>query len=574
MQHQSSLLPGILPINNARRDILAGLTLAMLAIPEVMGYTKIAGTPFITGLYTMMIPVILFAVLGGSRHLVVGADSATAAMMAVGLTGLASTGSPEYLALAGVLALLCGALLLTALLLKLGFLANFLSRTVLIGFLTGVGIQVALGQISSMLGIHGARHGPFHQLLYDWQQIDSVQPYALTLSVAVVLFVIGARRISRRFPAPLIAVVLAIFISWVLDLDQKGVAIIGTIPGGLPDIALPQVEWSWSLFKTLLPIAAGMVIVILAQSAATSRAYADRYGETVREDRDLLGLAAANWGAAFSGTFVVNGSPTKTQMVDSAGGRSQLAQLTAAFFVFLVLLFFTGPLSYLPEAVLASIVFLIGLELIDLKGMKDIYAQRPWEFWVAFTTAAVVLFVGVEQGVLMAIVLSLIVHTRHGYHPKNRVVFMHQGQWQTRPVAQHQQASPGLMIYRFNHSMYYANCTQLVAEVEHLIDTAKPALRWFCFDCSVIDDIDYSAAAKLRQLNAQMRKDNICTVFAAASEDVLQELARSGFKSSYDDVFYFSDISQVLSAYKALDAIPSTPGALLNQGDGDPANSP
>ena len=215
---------GFLPIHwsGIPREIIAGITLAALAIPEVMGYTKIAGTPVITGLYTMLIPVGLFALFGSSRHLVVGANSATAAMLAAGLAGLAAAGSPEYIAMAGVLALLAAGFLLIARVFKLGFLANFLSRTILVGFLTGVGIQVSIGQISGMLGLHGAGSEPFSQLWNDWLQIGQTQPYAIAISLVVLAVIVGSKRISKRIPGPLIAVIGATALSWAFGLEFEG----------------------------------------------------------------------------------------------------------------------------------------------------------------------------------------------------------------------------------------------------------------------------------------------------------------------------------------------------------------
>lgn len=313
------LLQGVLPIHAAQApaDILAGVTLAALAIPEVMGYTRIAGTPVVTGLYTLLIPMALFALFGSSRHLVVGADSATAAILAGGLAGLATPNSPEWLALAGFSALLAGVLLLVARLVRLGFLADFLSRTVLVGFLTGVGIQVALGEVPGLLGLEAGGHGPIGKLVNAARNVGQARLGVALVAVAVILVILGARRVSRRIPGALIAVVGAIGASWAFDLQAHGVPVLGSVPSGLPRLGLPHVPWSFGLIERLLPTAVAMMVVILAQSAATSRAYAARNNERFDENVDLVGLALANLGAAFSGAFVVNGSPTKTQMVAS-----------------------------------------------------------------------------------------------------------------------------------------------------------------------------------------------------------------------------------------------------------------
>ena len=545
------ILQGVLPIKGAQvpAEIVAGITLAALAIPEVMGYTKISGTPVITGLYTILIPMALFAVFGSSRHLVVGADSATAAILAAGLVGLAATGSDEYVALAAVLAFLAAVFLILARIIGLGFLADFLSRTVLVGFLTGVGSQVALGEISGMLGLKGGGHGTLGKIWNDFQQIEQVNFYALAIALSVLVIIVGSKRVSKKIPGALIAVIGAIVFGWALDLKAH-VHVLGAVPSGLPHIGLPEVKWSWELIGKLVPTAFAMFVVILAQSAATSRAYAARYNERFSENTDLVGLALANVGAGLSGTFVVNGSPTKTQMVDSAGGRTQLSLLVTTVIVLLVLLFLTAPLAYLPEAVLSAVVFLIGVDLIDLKGMQKIFSQRRPEFWVALITALMVVFVGVEQGILLAIVLSLIDHTRRGYRPKNAVLVPGEsGVWRAQPVATNAQAIPGLLIYRFTHSMYYANSQQLSEEILDLANSAQPPLRWFCLDAAAVDDVDYSAAETLRSLFGILKEKGIRLVVAQVMDDVKAE-SRYHLSQLFGEEAFYETLGDVVKGFR------------------------
>ena len=545
------ILQGVLPVSGAQvpAEIIAGITLAALAVPEVMGYTKISGTPVITGLYTILIPMALFAVFGSSRHLVVGADSATAAILAAGLVGLASTGSDEYLALAGVLAFMAAGFLILARVIGLGFMADFLSRTVLIGFLTGVGIQVALGQISGMLGLKGGGHGTLGKIWSDIQQIEAINFHSLAIAACVLVVMVGTKKLSRKIPGALIAVVGAIVASWALDLGRH-VHVLGTIPSGLPHIGLPQVQWSWELLGRLAPTAFAMFVVILAQSAATSRAYAARYNERFSENTDLVGLSLANIGAGLSGTFVVNGSPTKTQMVDSAGGRTQLSLIVTTLIVLMVLLFLTAPLAYMPEAVLSAVVFLIGVDLVDLAGMRRICAQRRSEFWVALFTAVTVVVVGVEQGIILAIVLSLLDHVRRGYRPKNAVVVpATTGGWRALPVTKATQAEPGLMIYRFTHSMYYANAEQLSTQILELVKSAQPRLEWLCIDGSAVDDVDFSAAETLRSLHAVLKEHGVRLVFAQVMDDVKAE-SRDDVVTLTGEGGVFETLDAVLDAFR------------------------
>lgn len=546
------LFQGLLPINASQvpTEIIAGITLAALAIPEVMGYTKISGTPVITGLYTILIPMALYAIFGSSRHLVVGADSATAAILAAGLVGLASVGSDEYVALAGVLAILVAVFLFLARIARLGFLADFLSSTVLVGFLTGVGIQVAFGQIAGMLGLEAGGHGTLGKIVADLQHIGETNFYALAMAVAVLVLIVGLKKVSPKIPGALLAVIAAMIVSWALDLESHGMHVLGTIPSGLPALGIPHVDWSWDLVQRLLPVAFAMFVVILAQSVATSRAFASRYNERFSENTDLVGLGMANVGAGLSGTFVVSGSPTKTQMVDGAGGRTQLTHLTTVLVVLLVILFLTGPLSYMPEAVLAAIVFMIGLDLIDLKGMKTIYVQARSEFWVALITAAVVVLVGVEQGIILAMVLSLMDHVRRGYRPKNSLIMAREADgWRSAPVSSPAQFVPGLLAYRFSHSMYYANAQQFSEQVLELVNGADPKLEWFCLDAVAIDDVDYSAAAKLRSTYSILKDKGIRLVFAVVSDDVKAELDRFGITDLVGKDAFYATGDELLSAY-------------------------
>jgi len=551
------ILQGVLPITATQipAELVAGVTLAAIAIPEVMGYTKISGTPVITGLYTMLIPTALFAVFGSSRHLVVGADSATAAILASALVGIAAVGSDQYVALAGVLALMAAIFLILARVMRLGFLSDFLSRTVLVGFLTGVGIQVALGQIAGMLGLKGGGHGTLGKVWNDLQQLGDVSRDEMMIALAALVIIAGLKKVSKKIPGALIAAIGAIVASWAFGLD-KSVHVVGAVPGGLPYLGLPKVDWNWEVLSTLIPTAFAMFVVILAQSAATSSAYATRYDERFNENTDLVGLALANIGAGLSGTFVVNGSPTKTQIVDSAGGRTQLSLLVMVAIVLLVLLFLTAPLAYMPEAALSAIVFLIGVGLIDLAGMRRIYEQRRSEFWVATITALTVVVIGVQQGILLAIALSLIEHTRYGYRPRNAVLVAGaSGGREPQPVATAAQAEPGLVIYRFTHSLYYANCRQFSDEISLLANTAKPPLRWLCIDGSAIDDIDYSAAETFRSVAAKLQAQGIRVVVAEVMED-LKSKARYRLNELLGEEAFYDHLEDVVKEYRRQFNVP------------------
>jgi len=532
---------GTVTRHSASVDVVAGLTLAALGIPEVIGYAQIAHMPLETGLATIILPISVFALLGSSRHLVVGADSATAVIMAAALAPLAPAASSEYVALAGLLAIMTGLFLIVGRILRLGFLADFLSRSVLIGFLTGVGVQVAWKQVPKMLDVTSV----FHDL-------GSISWTTAAFSAGLVAFVVGSRFVSRRFPAALFAVIIAIVLGRFAHLSAHGISLLGPVPAGLPHIGLPHAPLAD--VARLWATAGAMFLVILAQSAGTSRAYAARYRERVDENRDVLALGAANLMAGFGGTFVVNGSPTKTEMVDGAGGRSQLAMLTTAGVVLMVILFATKPLAYLPNCALAAVVFVIGIDLIDVKGMRRVLRMRVDEFVVAAITAVIVVFWGVEQGIVLAIVLSIIDHLRRSYRPVDTLIVRDErGNFTSVPVGTGRQIDPGICVYHFAASIYYANAEHFRDEVLGLLDSppaASTPLHSIVIDAGGIADVDYSGGQMLIELLDELTSRRVRVVVANASAPMQQELHRYGAAAKLADEPVHATVIDALAALR------------------------
>ena len=546
---------GLLPLDRSHlaADVVAGITLAAVSIPVALGYAKIAGMPVVTGLYTLLFPMAVFAILGSSRHLVVGADSATAAILGAALAGHAVAGSPQYVRLAGLAALLAGGLLLLARLARLGFLANFLSRTVLVGFLTGVGIQVAVRQLPDMLGITVVNTSTPARLVDIARALPQVRPADLAVSAGVIAVVLAARAVSPKIPGLLIAVIAAIVVSRAAGLAAHGVAVLGSLPRGLPHLGLPALGWHQA--ATLVGTAVSLFVVILAQSAATSRAYAGKYEEAFSQDTDLVGLGAANVAAAFSGTFVVNGSPTQTQVADSAGGRSQLVQLTTSAVVLVVLLLLTGQLASLPIAALAAIVFLIAVGLIDVRGMRSILACRRHEFTIALLTAAAVVVLGVEEGIALAVAVSIIDHLRHTSHPRSSVLVKSPaGHWQPAPVLPGARTEEGLAVYRFGTSLYYANASRLIDDVTSLAAQGSP-LRWLVLDAAAIGDVDYTAAAVLSRVIEHLRIRDIRFALSSVLDPVRRQLDRYGINAALGPGAYYDTPGEALEAFHATEQV-------------------
>jgi sulfate permease, SulP family len=549
-----NMLGGLLPIKprEVARDAVAGLTLASMNIPQVLGYTRIAGTPVITGLYTVLLPLVGFAVFGSSRHLVVAADSATAAIFASSLSRMAPLASEKYMTLVGVLTLLTAGLLLLARIFKLGFLADFLSRTALVGFLSGVGIQVGVAMLGDMLGVAVHSERTLFQLEEVALALPKLNVLAFGLSIIVVTAILLGRRFAPRFPVPLLVVIGMIAASAWLHLAEE-VAVIGPVPGGLPSLQWPVVSWRETL--DLLQVAISCFVMIIAQSAATSRVYALLHKERVDENADILGLAAANVGAAVSGAFVVNGSPTQTAMAHGAGARSQVAQLTFVLIVVIVLLLLTGPLQYLPHCVLASVVFTIAVGMIDVKGLKAIMHESRGEFLLALFTAAAVPGIGVEQGILLAIALSLVRHVRHSYRPHTMVLAPNaQGRWTPTVPKPGIETEPGLIVYRFGADLFYANADRFADEALALIDGAPAPVRRFVVDASAMTDIDYSAARTLRDFIAELAARKVQIVFGRVSPSLRADMQRHNIAATLGEEHIFSTLHEALAAARSDEA--------------------
>ena len=548
---QLMLFRGLRPFsrNAAVRDVFAGLTLASMNIPQVLGYARIAGTPVVTGLYTVLLPLVAFAVFGSSRHLVVAADSATAVIFSGPLSRMAVPASEKYVALVGMVAMLTAGILFLAWIFKLGFLADFLSRTVLVGFLTGVGFQVGIAMLGDMLGVTVRSTRTLVQAWEVLQGLPQSNLATMALSMLVAGGILLGNRVVPRLPLSLLAVAGTITASALFHFAERGIPVIGPVPGGLPPIGLPDVTWSEAL--ALLPVAVSCFVMIIAQSAATSRVFALRYHERVDEDADILGLSAANAAAAVSGTFVVNGSPTQTAMADRAGARSQFAQLIFAGVVLLVLLFLTGPLQYLPRCVLAGIVFTIAFGMIDIMGLRDIRRESPGEFYLAIATAAAVVAIGVEQGILLAIALSLFRHVRHSYNPHTMMLAPDAtGRWVPIRATPGRETEPGLIVCRFGSDLFFANVNRFADQVRALVECAPTPVRWFIVDASAITDVDYSAAQSIRDLLDELARRGVHVVFARVSPYLRSDMDRHHITAAVGEKWIFTTLHEAIAAVR------------------------
>jgi sulfate permease, SulP family len=555
-----SLFQGIKPVKRAAalRDALAGVIFAAMDIPQVLGYTRIAGMPVVTGLYALLLPLLAFATFGSSRFLVVSADFATAAILRSGINGMAPAASTRYVALASLVALLTAGFLLLARLFKLGFIADFLPQTVLIGFLTGVGFQVGISVLGQMLGIPTNAHKPIIQLYEVCRALPSVHLPSLLLTAICLATILLLRRFAPRVPGSLLVVVGATTASAIWDFAGHGISIIGPVVGGLPRLSLPDVHWQD--VPPLVSVAVSCTVMIITQSAATSRIYAGRHRHRLDADQDIVGLSAANAAAAFSGTFVVNGSPTQTAMLESCSAESQFAQVTTAAVVALVLLFLTRPIQYLPTCVLGALVFLVALHLIDLRALQAILPESRPEYALALTTAVFVVLAGVEQGIVLAMVMSLLRIVHHSYHPRSGVMIPEpDGAWKLIPPVRGAVTEPGLVLYRFGAALFYANASRFADEISTLVGPPPTSLRWLIVDAEAITNVDYTAARVVQELKKDLTKAGLVFGFARVPWNTRADFDRHHLTEAIGPSLIFNRLHDAVATYENQKSLPETP---------------
>ncbi|MGV9711575.1 SulP family inorganic anion transporter [Gordonia sp. NPDC003424] len=537
-----------------RRDLLAGTTLAAVAIPESMGYSSIAHVPIAAGLYTIILPTVLFALLGASRLMVVGADSATAALLASGIAGLGVAGlqpdSTQWLAWAGLIALVTGVFLAIARLLRLGFLGDFLSTAVLVGFLAGTGISVLTGQVPGMLGVGDVSGRIWQRWAGFIGELGSIDWGATAFAAVTLVAMVGARRYAPRVPIAIIVVVASIVLVSVFGWSDD-IPVVGALHGGLPQLGLPD-GLDWSDVPKAATVAIGCTVVILAQSAATARSFAQKHGDTADVNRDVVGLSAANIIAGLSSTFVVNGSPTKTQLLDEQHGRSQVANLTMAGVALVVVVFLDQALANLPHAVLSAIVALVAVNLIDLHAFRRMWQVRRPEFVVAVIAAIVVVVFGVQTGILTAMAVSLLELVRRQYHPERFVIGVsdHGRERRYRPATPGQQSLPGLIVFRYDADLFYANASRFADDVMNLVRAAPDPVRWLVLDCTAITDVDYSASTVLADLISFVHSRNAHFVLAGVDPELQGTLLTEGVLADLSPDHVFPTVGAAVRAFE------------------------
>jgi SulP family sulfate permease len=509
----------------ARRDLLAGVTVAALAIPSAMAYAELAGLPAVAGLYALLLPTLAYAFLGSSRQLIVGPEGSLSALVAAAVLALATAGSPEALELAGAMALLVAACFLIARVFRLGWLADYLSRPVLVGYIHGVAVVLIVGQLGKLTGIDVDAGDPIPQLVELGREIGDVSAPTLAVGAAALALLLTARYLTPRLPAALVVVIGAIVASKALGLDEHGVAVVGDIPAGLPDLRVPSPPWEDVV--ALAPAAAGLFLVSFADEVLTARSFAGRHGQHIRVDQELLAMSVASAAAGVTQGLPVGASGSRTAVNDSMGARSQIAGLLAAGAILLVLLFLTAPIAYLPKAVLGAVIITAAIGLIEPAVWRELANTDKVELTIAAVTAAGVIITGVLEAILFAVGLSMVDVVRRSARPHDAVLGWVDSLGRWADVARNDDAkvTPGVVVYRLDDRLFFANASYVKGRVQEALRGAPTVTTALVLDAEGMTHVDSAGLQALEDLAGTLKDDGITLHFARAKHPIADRLA-------------------------------------------------
>ncbi len=533
-----------------RPDIAAGLTGAAVVLPMAMADASIAGLPVEVGLYSAFLPMIIYALLGSSKVLSVSPTSTVAILTGTQLALVVPDGDPARVVVATAsLTLMVGIVLLAARLLRLGFVANFISAPVLAGFKAGIGLVIVLGQLPKVFGIQIEKQGFFRDVLSVVEQIPQSSWPTVAVGVATFVILIGLGRLLPRAPAPLIAVGGAIAASWMIGLQPHGVAIVGLIPTGLPSLTLPDVSLLWEMF----PSAVGIALMSFTETVAAGRAFAAKDDPPTDANRDLVATGAAHLGGAFLGAMPGGGGTSQTAVVRSAGARTQRASLVTAATAAATMLLLAPALALLPMATLAAVVIYFAVRMIKIKEFKAIRAVRRMEFRWAVAACIGVLVFGTLKGILVAIIVSMIGLASQAAFPHVYVIGRKRGADVLRPLSPEHpddETFPGLLILRPEGRLFFVNAQNVAEQMKALVTRYQP--RVVALDLSRVPDLEYSALQMLIDGDQRMQERGIEVWVAALNPGVLEVARQSGLADQLGKERLLFNARQVIERYQAL----------------------
>jgi high affinity sulfate transporter 1 len=543
------LVPGITAVRTYERswlrfDLIAGVVLAAILVPQGMAYAELAGLPPVTGLYTTIACLVGYALMGPSRVLVLGPDSAVSPLIFAAIVPLVVVADdPETaIALAGMMAVMVGLILIGLGAGKLGFVADLLSKEVQIGYMNGLAITIFVGQLPKLAGFSTDADGFVAELEAFVDGFPDRNTTALWLGLATLAVLLVLPRFTRRIPAVLVAVVGATVVTGLFDLD---ISTVGTLPEGLPRPSLP-----WTSVSDVAPMlvaAVGITLVSLTDTIATSTAFSARRGEEVKPDQEMIGIGTANIAAGFFQGFAVSTSSSRTAVADQTGAKSQFTGVVGAGIVALLLLFFNGLLKSLPQTALAAVVIAAAFSLVDLGTLRRYLAVRRSSFYLSLVATGGVVFFGVLQGILIAVVLSILLFFRRNWWPHGEVLGRVDGQagWHSSHNGLPTEELPGVLVFRWEAPLFFANAGMFHDQVRQLVRERNP--RWVILQCEAITDIDVTAADVLEQLDLELNERGVNIAFVELRSRLKDLVYDYGLFATLDADHFYGTIEEALA---------------------------
>ena len=540
-----------------RHDLIAGISVAAVALPTAIAYAQIIGLDPVIGLYAAIPALLAYAIFGTSRHLIVNPDAATCAMIGATLTPLAAGNSEALLSLSVVLAIFTGLFCIAASFLRLGFLADFLSRPILIGFLNGVAISIFLGQIGKVFGFPMQSHGIIASLIEFVKKLPQTHLPTLAVGLLAIAVMLASKRLLPRWPGPLLAVVAAVVVVKMLGLDARGVAVVGHVPAGLPRLSWPTFDPEF--LPPLFGGALGVALVSFCNAMVVARSFAAKNQYEVDADRELFALGASQCAAGLCQGFAVSGTESRTAMNHAMGGKSQAAGLVAAAVMAAVLLFLTVPLSYLPKAALGAVLIVAAIGLFDLASLQRLWHVSRSEFAIAIATMLGVIALDVLEGIVMAVSLALLLLLKRSARPPDAILARVPGMKGFHNLIDHADASgtPGLLLYRFGAGIVFYNASYLKKRVLDLA-AAKPELKWVVLDGSTVNTIDSTGAETLEALARDLARQGIRLGLAGFHTETRSMLECSGAMAAIGADAIYPTLKSAMSAFLAVRSGPLT----------------
>ncbi|MBW9110046.1 SulP family inorganic anion transporter [Microbacterium ureisolvens] len=534
---------------NLVTELTAGVTLLAIAIPLNIGYAQIAGLPATAGLYALIVPTIVYALVVSSRQLVASPDAAAAALVASSIGGLATAGSADYATLALAQAIICGVMFVLMAVFKLGFLANFLSKPILIGFVGGLALDILVSQIAKMLGVKIDSGGEFVDKVFGLvSNLETINAWSLAISaVSVTILLLGARFL-KVVPWALVVLVLSTLLVVLTGLDRRGVDVLGDVPAGPPTLTWPVIDWQ--MWGALIPSAIALTLVTTAEGLLVSRSYGEKHGYPFRANRDLLAFGLGNIAAGAQGSFSMGSSTSRTAAMDQAGSRTQLPSLVLAAGTLLLLLFGTALLADIPSPAIGAVVGVAILPLLGVREFRELWRQDRFEFAIGAVCFLVTLFIGAIPGILVAFVLALINLAKRAANPSIDVLAADDDAKQSllEDAAEGATTAPGLVVVRMAAPLFFANGTVFSAAVKRAVTGADDPVKHVVIDMEAVTDIDVTGAEAFASLEEWLDQQGVSLAFSRVRTPTRARLEELGLVSGQT---FFATNREAVAALEA-----------------------